>query len=128
MLDGDHDAAAVIVRLLQADEPGGGPVHVGVGMDVLLHLLEVEGAVRGVEDAQLHLAESRSGGLLVEDDMGLGVKEDLVAALGEGADRRLVAHGATGKVEARVLARQPRPFAATIEELKQDRECIPRET
>ncbi len=27
----------------------------------------------------------------------------------------------------RFLARQPRPFAATIEELKQDRECIPRE-
>jgi uncharacterized membrane protein YqjE len=27
----------------------------------------------------------------------------------------------------RFLARQPRPFAATIEELKQDRECIPKE-
>ena len=27
----------------------------------------------------------------------------------------------------RFLARQPRPCAATIEELKQDRECIPRE-
>jgi len=27
----------------------------------------------------------------------------------------------------RFRARQPRPFAATLEELKQDRECIPRE-
>ena len=92
VLERQHDAAAVVVRLLEAHEPRRRPVHVGVGVDVLLHLLEVERAVRRVEDAQLHLAERRRRALLVEHDVRLGVQEDLVAAPRERAHGRLVAH------------------------------------
>ena len=85
----------------------GAQCDVGVGVDVLLHLLEVERAVRGVEHAQLHVAERRGGALLVEDDVRLGVQEDLVAAPREGAHRRLVAHRPGREVEAGLLAEQP---------------------
>ena len=94
VLDRQHHAAAVVVRLLEAHQARGREVHVGVGVHVLFHLLEVQRAVRRVEDPQLHLAERRRGALLVEHDVRLGVQEDLVAAPREGAHGRLVAHRA----------------------------------
>ena len=106
VLDRQHDAAAVVVRVLEADEARRRVVHVGVGVHVLLHLLEVERAIRRVEDAQLHLAERRRGALLVEDDVRLGVEEDLVAAARERPDGGLVAHRAGREVEAGLLAEQ----------------------
>ena len=103
----DH-AAAVVVGLLEAHQARRRPVHVGVRVHVLLHLLEVERPVRRVEHAQLHLAERRRGALLVEDDVRLGVQEHLVAAPRQRAHGRLVAHGAGGEVQRGLLAEQPR--------------------
>ena len=106
VLERQHDAAAVVVRVLEAHQPRGREVHVGVGVDVLLHLLEVERAVGRIEAAQLHVAERRGAALLVEHDVRLGVQEDLVAAARERAHGRLVAHRAGGEVEAGLLAEQ----------------------
>ena len=52
------------------------------------------------------LAERRRAALLVEEDVRLGVQEDLVAALGVRAEGGLVAHRPRREVERRLLAEQ----------------------
>ncbi len=103
-----HDAAAVVVRVLETDDAGRREVHVVVVMDEPIHVVGVERAVGGVEAAELQLAEHRGAALLVEEDVGLGVQEDLVAAPRQGVQRDLVGHRAGRAEERGLLAEQLR--------------------
>ena len=56
----------------------------------------------------MQLAEHRRAALFVEEDVGLRVQEDLVAALRQGVERDLVGHRARGAEDRRLLAEQSR--------------------
>ena len=58
-VQGIDQAAAVVVRVLQRHQAGGRPVRIGVGVHVLRHGVGIEGAVGGVEAAQLQAAQHR---------------------------------------------------------------------
>ena len=101
-----HDAAAVVVRVLETHHSRRREVDVVVVVDEPVHGVRVERPVRRVEAAELQLAEHGAAALLVEEDVRLGVQEDLVAALRQGVQRDLVGHRPGGAEERRLLAEQ----------------------
>ncbi len=101
-----HHAAAVVVRVLDGHQGSARVVHVVVDVEVVLEELEVERAVGRIEGARLQAREHRRAALLVLDDVGLGVQEDLVAGRGLGVQRDLVAHGARRYVEPGLFAEE----------------------
>ena len=111
LLQGIDEAAAVVVRVLQRDDAGGRPVRIRLRVHVLLHGVGIERAVGGIEAAQLQAAEGRRAALLVVDDVGVGVQEELIAAPCLRVQRRLVGLRAAGEVERRLLAEELPPYA-----------------
>ena len=107
-LQGIDQAAAVVVRVLQCDHPGGRPVRIRIRVHVLLHSVGIERAVGRIEAAQLQAAEGRRAALLVVDDVGLRVQEELITAPCLRVQRRLVGLGAAGEIERRLLTEQCR--------------------
>ena len=106
LLERQHQPAAVVVRVLERDEPRRRVVRVGPVVHVLLELVEGEQAVARAEAAHLQSGVHSGAAALVEEDVRLLVDEDLVAARGVRVESGLVRHRPRGHVESGLLAEQ----------------------
>ena len=96
------------MRVFESDHTGAGEVHVVVAVHVFFHRRRVQGAIFGVEAAQLQRGEHGRAALLVVDDVRLGVQEDLVAPACVGVQGGLIAHGSRRHVQAGLFAEELR--------------------
>ena len=98
-------AAAAVVRVLQADEPGRRQVDV-VAMLLAFELADVEDAVRAVERSAGDAGEDRRAAGLVLEDVAIEIAEKLVAGTGVDAHGDLVRHRPRRHEEGRLLAEE----------------------
>ena len=96
-------AAAAVVRVLQADEPGADGVHV-VRADLAFEVGDVEQPVVAVDRAAGDAAERRRAAGFPEVDVAGRFEEDFVLRPAVDADRDLVRHRARWDEQRRLLA------------------------
>ena len=103
----EHAPARLADRVLEAEQALEGVVDVGRVAQPHRDRVDVEHAVLAGQEPGLDAGERRGAALLVDDDVGQLVHEDLVAGPCVGADRDLVSHRPRRDVDGRLLAEHP---------------------
>ena len=96
-----------VVRVLEADEAGGGDVDVA-GPHAVADLGGGEEPALGGDGQGLHPAEDGGAPAFVVEDVRIPVEDDLLAVTRLGEDGNQVALGAGGDEERRLFAREAR--------------------
>ena len=103
--DGPDGAAAAVVGIFDADDLGGREVLIGRAESGLEVCCGEDSADAG-ETAAGETGQCSGAACFVVVDVGVGVDEDLVAGVCEGAEGELIGHGARGSEEGGFLAEQ----------------------
>ena len=101
------DAAMPVVRVLERDRGGDRLVWVVTGPDRPHDLLRRHHARLRRHRPDLHAANGRCACALVVEGVRIGVRDELLSALGADGDPDQVAHGSAGYEGSRLLAHPP---------------------